>query len=93
MLIHILLIAFCCNFANIFAINATNNQIKNEENANKFEENSYSENLSSEEESLVINRIFSSFSEIKTKKCIKDLNDTISGYHLKKAWAIASKSF
>lgn len=82
MLIHILLIAFCCNFVNIFAINATNN-----------EENSNSENLWSEEDNLVINRIFSAFSEIKTKKCMKDLNDTIRGYHLKKAWAIASKSF
>lgn len=43
------------------------------------------------ENDLILNRIIEAFTAVTHEKCLKDLNDTLSGYRNKKPWAIASK--
>lgn len=69
----------------IIGLVATESINKNDAGENVINEESLVEN------DLILNRIAEAFSVVTNQKCLKDLNDTLSGFVSKKPWAIASK--
>lgn len=69
----------------IIGLVATESINKNDAGENVINEESLVEN------DLISNRIKEAFSVVTNQKCLKDLNDTLSGFVSKKPWAIASK--
>lgn len=69
----------------IIGLVATESINKNDTGENVINEESLVEN------DLILNRITEAFTAVTNQKCLKDLNDTLSGFLSKKPWAIASK--
>lgn len=82
---HIWIIV-CFSIVGLVATETIKNSDNNEnENENVIHKESLVDN------NLILNKIIEAFNVITNEKCLKDLNDTLSGYLHKKPWAIASK--